>query len=178
MHAIRATNAAILLLLAPALAAPALAQTAPPRCAESDGGGACVWGRAEGVEAGAIQVRGLRIQLMGIAAPSSRDLCGGKAAKDDFACAAPARKRMAELVAKGVACEVHGVAGDTLYGRCKGGDGDLARQLVAAGLVRAAKDGPYDGDQAAALAARKGLWAADVILPKEWETLRRRAEKD
>ncbi|MGE5514986.1 MAG: thermonuclease family protein [Bacteroidota bacterium] len=159
------------------LAAPAV-HAAPLRCAEDGDGGACVWGRAEGFEADAIQVRGLRVQLMGIAAPGPRDLCGNKTAKDEFPCARPARKRMAELVAKGVACELYDVTGDTLYGRCKGVDGDIARQMVAAGVARAVKDGPYEADQAAALAAHKGLWALDVAPPKDWEALRRRAEKD
>lgn len=159
------------------LAAPS-AGAAPLRCAEDGEGGACLWGRADGYEGDAIQVRGLRVQLVGIAAPSHRDLCGNKTAKDEFPCNRPARKRMGELVAKGVACELFEVAGDTLYGRCKGADGDIARALVAAGVVRAAKDGPYEADQAAALAAHKGLWAADILPPKEWEALRRRAEKD
>lgn len=175
MHAIRALALTIPLMLA----VPASPQAAPLRCADDGDGGACVWGRAEGFEADAVQVRGLRVQLIGIAAPNHRDLCGNKSARDDFPCARPARKRMAELLAKGVACELYDVAGDTLYGRCKGADGvDLGRQLVAAGVVRAVKDGPYEAEQATALAARKGLWALDILLPKEWEAQRRRAEKD
>lgn len=174
MHALRVLIPAFLVSLAAASV-----QAAPLRCAEEDGGGACVWGRAEGFEADAVQVRGLRVQLMGITAPAHRDLCTNRTSKDEFACARPARKRMAELVAKGVACELFDVAGDTLYGRCKGADGgDLARALVASGVVRAAKDGPYEADQAAALAAHKGLWGLDILPPKDWESLRRRAEKD
>lgn len=164
------------LLLAATLAPSA--QAGPLRCPEDADGGACVWGRAEGFEAGAVQVRGLRVQLMGIATPSHRDLCANKTAKDEFDCARLARKRMAELVAKGVACDVMDVAGDTLYGRCRVAEGDLARLLVASGVARAAKDGPYEPDQAAALVARKGLWAAEIIPPKEWETARRKAERD
>ena len=67
---------------------------------------------------------------MGIAAPGPRDLCGNRTGKDDFPCARPARKRMAELTAKGIACELFDMAGDTLYGRCRTADGaDLARAL-------------------------------------------------
>lgn len=150
----------------------------PLRCAEDNDGGACIWGRAEGFEGDSVLVRGLRVQLMGISAPSHRDLCTNRTAKDEFPCNRPARRRMADLVAKGVACELFDVAGDVLYGRCKGADGDLARALVAAGVVRAAKDGPYEADQAAALAGHKGLWALDIQPPKEWESLRRRAERD
>jgi endonuclease YncB( thermonuclease family) len=154
-------------------------QAAPLRCAEDGDGGACVWGRAEGFEAGAVQVRGLRVQLMGVAAPGPRDLCTNRATKDEFPCNRPARKRVAELVAKGgVACDLFDMAGDTLYGRCRVADGDLGRLLVGSGVVRATKDGPYDADQAAALAAHKGLWAQDVVPPKDWESLRRKAERD
>ncbi|HTH15304.1 MAG TPA: nuclease [Magnetospirillum sp.] len=162
----------------PLLLAPTIAGAGSLRCAEDGDGGACVWGKAEGFEADSVQVRGLRVQLMGIAAPGARDLCTNKTAKDEFACNRPARKRMAELVAKGVACDLFDMAGDTLYGRCKVADGDLGRLLVASGVVRSVKDGPYEADQASALAARKGLWAADVVPPKEWETLRRKAERD
>lgn len=174
MHAIR-----VLVALIPLSLAALSAAAGPLRCAEDGDGGACVWGRTEGFEADAVQLRGLRVQLMGVSAPNHRDLCTNRTAKDDFPCTRPARKRMAELVGKGVACELFDVAGDTLYGRCKSADGaDLARALVAAGVVRAAKDGPYEADQAAALAAHKGLWALDIIPPKDWESLRRKAERD
>lgn len=174
MHATRAPIHVLLLLLAASSA-----QAGPIRCGDDgEGGGACVWGRAEGFDADSVQVRGLRVQLLGVAAPGPRDLCGERAGKGEFACVRPARKRMAELVAKGVACDVFDVAGGTLYGRCKGADGDLARHLVAAGVVRAAKDGPYEAEQAAALAAGKGLWAADIQPPKDWETVRRKNARD
>lgn len=174
MHAIRA-----LILALPALLATSAAWSGPLRCPEDAEGGACVWGRVDGFEADAVQVRGLRVQLMGIVAPGPRDLCGNRAGKDDFACARPARKRMAELTAKGVACDVFDMAGGTLYGRCRAADGsDLGRALVASGVARSVKDGPYEADQAAALAGHKGLWSADIAPPKDWEALRRKAEKD
>ncbi|MCR6631191.1 MAG: nuclease [Magnetospirillum sp.] len=173
MHAFRS---AIPLLFALCLGMSA--QAAPIRCADDGDGGACVWGRAEGFEADAVQVRGLRIQLMGVAAPNQRDLCTNRTAKDEFPCARPARKRVAELVAKGIACDLYDVSGDTLYGRCRVAEGDLGRLLVGSGVVRSVKDGPYEAEQAAALAARKGLWGLDIIPPKDWESLRRKAEKD
>lgn len=138
----------------------------PIRCADDGDGGACVWGRAEGFEADAVQVRGLRIQLMGVAAPNQRDLCTNRTAKDEFPCARPARKRVAELVAKGIACDLYDVSGDTLYGRCRVAEGDLGRLLVGSGVVRSVKDGPYEAEQAAALAARKGLWGWTSSRPK------------
>ncbi len=171
MHAIRA--------LALAAATLVLSTSAPaaPRCPEDADGGACLWGRVEGFEAGAVQVRGLRLQLIGIVVPGPRDLCAIKG-KDEFPCARPAKKRVGELVGKGVACDIVEAAGDTLYGRCRVAEGDLSRLLVAAGVARAGKDGPFEPEQAAALTARKGLWAADIVPPKEWEAVRRRSEKD
>jgi endonuclease YncB( thermonuclease family) len=160
-----------LLLLAP----PALA-AGPPRCAEDADGGACVWGRVEGFEGGAVQIRGLHIQLAGVVVPTRHDLCASKTSKEEFDCARPARKRMAELVAKGIACEIVDVSSGQLWGRCKGPDGDLGRLLVAAGVAKAAKDGPYDDSQKQAVLGKKGLWAADMVLPRDWEAARRKTE--
>lgn len=192
MHAFRL--ALLALLCAPAALAagpqpsPPLSVPAPsvpaapppaPRCAEdSEGGGACVWGRVEGFDAGALQVRGLHILLAGVQAPGRKDLCASKTGKDEFDCARPARKRMAELTAKGAACEILDVSAGQLWGRCRSAEGDLGRLLVAAGLARAAKDGPYADAQRQAVQARRGLWAADVVLPRDWETARRKAEEE
>jgi endonuclease YncB( thermonuclease family) len=168
-----------LILSAPALAAgaqsPAPAAPPPLRCAEDSDGGACVWGKAEGFDAGAVQVRGLHIVLAGITAPGRKDLCAAKSARDEFDCARPARKRMGELLAKGVACEILDVASGQLWGRCKVAEGDLARLLVSAGLARAAKDGPYAEAQKQAAAAKRGLWADGMVLPRDWEAARRKA---
>lgn len=154
------------------------AQAGALRCAEDAEGGACVWGRAEGFEAGALQVRGLHIALAGLTVPGRKDLCGSKATKEDFDCARPARKRMAELVAKGVACEILDVAAGQLWGRCRSADGDIGRLMVQAGVARAAKDGPYGDAQKQAVQGKKGLWAADMILPRDWEAARRKAEDE
>lgn len=154
------------------LSAPAAA--GPIRCSDDGEGGACVWGKAEGFDGGALQVRGLKIHLLGITAPTRKELCGTRSGRDDFDCGRPTRKRMAELLAKGVACDILDVTADRLHGRCRVADGDLGRLLVAAGVARAAKDGPYEGEQAAALAAHKGLWAQDVVLPRDWENVRKK----
>lgn len=153
------------------------AQAAPLRCADDGDGGACLWGRAEGTDGGTVRVRGFEVHLIGLVAPTRRELCGNRANKDEFDCARPARRRMAELTAKGVACDLLDMAGDKLYGRCRVAEGDLGRLLVTSGVVRAVKDGPYDADQAAAQAAHRGLWSADMILPRDWETARRKGEK-
>jgi endonuclease YncB( thermonuclease family) len=149
----------------------------PVRCGDDGEGGACVWGRAEAYDGASLQVRGLKLTLMGITVPNRRDLCGARSGKEDFDCSRPARKRMGELLAKGVACDILDIAGDRLLGRCRVADGDLGRLLVVAGTARAAKDGPYEPDQATAMAARRGLWAADMVAPKDWDAARRKGEK-
>jgi endonuclease YncB( thermonuclease family) len=165
----------------PSPPAPAPAQTPPllPRCAEDVGeGAACIWGRVEGFDAGSVQLHGLPIALVGIAPPGRKDLCGSRATRDEFDCARPARKKMADLVRGGVACEIVDVAGGQLWGRCRTADGDLGRQLILAGLVRTVKDGPYEEPQLQAITAKRGLWAADIVLPRDWEATKRKASEN
>jgi endonuclease YncB( thermonuclease family) len=152
------------------------AHSAPIRCGDDGEGGACVWGRVEGYDGGSVQIRGLTVHVAGIVVPPRRDLCQNKTAKSTFDCAKPARKRMGELLTKGVACDILDVAGDKIHGRCVVAEGDLGQALVASGVARADKNGPYEPDQAAALAAKRGLWAADMLIPKDWEIIRKKGE--
>ncbi|WP_291723616.1 nuclease [Magnetospirillum sp. 64-120] len=163
-------------LVATVLLAAQPALSAPIRCSDDGEGGACVWGRVEGYDGSSVQIRGLTIQLAGIVVPPRRDLCQDKAAKTSFDCAKPARKRMGELLSKGVACDILDVAGGVIWGRCTVADGDLGAALVVSGVAKAAKDSPYDTEQAAALAAKKGLWAAGTVIPKDWENIRKKGE--
>lgn len=163
------------LLLALLAAIPAQA-AGPLRCPEDSEGGACAWGKVEGFDAGAVQIRGLHIAVAGIITPVRKDLCANRSTKEEFDCGRPARKRMAELVAKGVACEIVDVGSSQLWGRCRVLDGDLGRLLVQAGVARAAKDGPYEEAQKQAVLGKKGLWAADMVLPRDWEAARRKTE--
>jgi len=154
-------------------AAPAL-----PRCAEDSEGAACVWGRVEGFDAGSVQIHGLPIELVGITVPGRKDLCGNRTSRDEFDCARPTRKKMADLVRGGVACEIVDVASGQLWGRCHTPDGDLGRLLILAGVARAAKDGPYEEPQLQAITAKRGLWATDIILPRDWEAAKRKATEN
>lgn len=172
MYAIILLLSALLATL-PAAAAPAGA----PRCFEDSDGGACVWGKVEGFDGGAVQIRGLHIALAGLTAPARKDLCANRTTKEEFDCARPTRKRMAELAAKGLACDILDVGSGQLWGRCRAAEGDLGRLLVQAGLARAAKDGPYADAQKQAVQARRGLWAADMVLPRDWESARRKTEE-
>ncbi|EPY00982.1 thermonuclease family protein [Magnetospirillum fulvum] len=162
----------------PSAALPPVAAPSPPslpRCAEDSEGAACVWGRVEGFDAGSIQLHGLSIELVGITVPGRKDLCGNRVSREDFDCARPTRKKMADLVRGGVACEIVDVASGQLWGRCHTLDGDLGRLLILAGVARAAKDGPYEEPQLQAINAKRGLWAPEIILPRDWDAAKRKA---
>jgi|GEM_PF-1614835 len=171
-------------IAAPAQTAPPAAASPPPppplpRCAEDSEGAACAWGRAEAFDAGSLQLHGLPVALIGITAPSHKDLCGSRASREEFDCARLAKRRMAELVRNGVACELLDISGSQAWGRCRTVEGDLGRLLVQAGVARAAKDGPYEESQLQAITAKRGLWANDVILPRDWDNARHKAlDKD
>ncbi|MBY0430103.1 MAG: thermonuclease family protein [Rhodospirillales bacterium] len=139
-----------------------------PRCAEEADSAACVWGRVEAVEGGALTVRGLPVTLAGIHAPSRRDVCASRSTGRTFDCARPARKRMTELTAKGVTCDIVDVAGGALIGQCRVAEGDLALLLVQSGVVRG-RDPIYEEANAAARTAHKGLWDPDVLAPRDWQ---------
>jgi len=163
-----------------ALPPPTVAPSAPalpslPRCAEDSEGAACVWGRVEGFDAGSVQLHGLSIELVGLTVPGRKDLCGNRVSHEEFDCARPTRRKMADLVRGGVACEIVDVAGGQLWGRCRTLDGDLGRLLILAGVARTAKDGPYEEPQLQAINAKRGLWAPEIVLPRDWEAAKRKA---
>ncbi len=157
---------------------PLAASAAPLRCSEDPDGGACVWGKVEGFDGSSLQIRGLTIALAGIVAPSRKDICANRSTKEEFDCARPARKRMADLVTKGATCDIVDVDSDQLWGRCRTAEGDMARLLIQAGVARASRDGLFEEHQKQAIQARKGLWAAEIILPRDWEAARRKASDD
>lgn len=163
-------------LLAPlALSVPARAGTAV-RCAEDGDGGACLWGRVEGYDAGSLQIRGLRLALAGIDEPSRKDLCSNKSSGKVFDCGQPARRRIGELLKGGIACDIFDASGGQLHGRCRVADGDLALLLVQSGTVRG-KEGFYEAATTEAMTAQRGLWAADMEPPHDWEAFRAKALK-
>lgn len=183
----RALPLLFLALLPVALPGLATAQTAAPppsppplpRCAEDADGTACAWGRAEAFDAGSLQLHGLSISLIGITVPGRKDLCASRASREEFDCARLAKRKMADLVKNGVACELLDVGSGELWGRCRTVEGDLGRLLVQAGVARAAKDGPYEDSQLQAINAKRGLWAGDVVLPRDWDNARHKAlDKD
>lgn len=107
-----------------------------------------------------------RIRLKGIDAPELHQLC--RAAGGDYACGRSARQELLRLIGdKPVTCQ--GWERDR-YGRllaiCRAGGTELNATLVSNGW--AVSYGAYGAEEAAAKAARRGLWAGDFKRPSEW----------
>ena len=107
-----------------------------------------------------------RIRLRGIDAPEYTQTCtrdGGY-----YACGRMARQALVALIGgRPVICE--GWQKDRygrLLGECKAGGVDLNRTLVEAGWAVAY--GGFQSEEAAARAARRGIWAGSFVEPQEW----------
>lgn len=108
-----------------------------------------------------------RIRLLGLDAPELAQDCTA----DDGAswpCGRAARDRMAELLAAGPTdCRPEDVDQyDRLLATCSIGGRDLGATIVAEGLAISA--GRYWTEEAAARAARLGIWSGDFDAPRTW----------
>lgn len=115
----------------------------------------------------------MRVRLRGIDAPEYTQTCTRGGA--DYACGRMARQALATLIGtRNVACS--GWQKDRygrLLGDCKAGDVDLNRGQVEAGWAVAY--GGFEREEAAARAARRGIWAGRFVQPQEWRRLHREA---
>lgn len=107
-----------------------------------------------------------RIRLKGVDAPEFSQTCMRAGAS--YACGREARGELVRLIGqRTVVCE--GWERDK-YGRllaaCRACDADLNRALVENGW--AVSYGGYQAEEAAAKAARRGLWAGDFDRPSAW----------
>lgn len=128
-------------------------------------------GRAVIVDGDSIELGGQRIRLRGIDAPEYQQLCNRNGA--DYACGRAARDALAKMTnGREVTCS--GWRNDRygrLLGDCKAGGIDLNSAQVAAGWAVAYGD--FEGEEAAARAAKAGIWAGSFDRPQNW-----RAQKD
>jgi endonuclease YncB( thermonuclease family) len=118
------------------------------------------------VDGDSFSLAGEEVRLVGIDAPEGRQTCMRN--QKSWPCGEDARRELARLIAgRVVVCRAaerdqHG----RLLGICSVGDQVLNRDMVASGLALAY--GNYEKEEAAARAARRGLWAGEFERPKAW----------
>lgn len=152
-----------------ALLALLLAATSPALAAP-------IVGRATVIDGDTLEVAGTRIRLHGVDAPESAQLCKDAAGRE-YRCGQRAANALAERIGTApISCEPR----DTdQYGRtvavCRRGAEDLNAWLVAQGHAIAYRrySADYLGQEAAAKAARRGIWAGQFQEPSAWRRERR-----
>ncbi len=133
-------------------------------------------GAAKVVDGDSLEIDGKRVRLHAIDAPEGSQSCGRGGAR--WSCGSAAKRKLAELIGgRTVTCRQTDVDD---YGRivavCRTGSTDLGAALVESGYARAYRryGDDYAGEEAAARAARRGLWAGEHEAPWEY---RRRTER-
>ena len=117
-----------------------------------------------------------RLRLHGIDAPEADQIC--RRDGRTYACGVRAREAMVAIIGSGaLSCE--GLGADR-YGRrivrCRNAQGaDIAAALVRQGWALAFRrfSDDYAGQEAAARAARQGLWAGSFDAPWDWRARQR-----
>ena len=106
------------------------------------------------------------VRLVGIDAPEGRQACtrGG----GSWPCGEESRRTLARLIGgRPVTCRAaerdqHG----RLLGICSAEGRELNREMVASGMALAY--GNYEREEAAARAAKRGLWSGQFERPRDW----------
>jgi endonuclease YncB( thermonuclease family) len=117
-----------------------------------------------------------RVRLRGIDAPEYAQTCTRAGA--DYPCGKMARQALVELTrGRSVTCE--GWRTDRygrLLGDCRAGDVEVNRALVEAGWAVA--HGDFEGEEAKARAAGRGIWAGTFQRPQDWRREHQRPTED
>ena len=149
--------------------------TAPRPAVPTGTHGANVVGVASVIDGDTIEIHGQRIRLHGIDAPEASQLCelGGK----PWRCGQASANALAEYIGgRTVTCEPR--ARDR-YGRlvaaCSVGGASISAWMVREGWAVAYRRYSQDfvADEAAARAAKRGIWRSAFVLPWEWRAQRR-----
>lgn len=127
-------------------------------------------GQASVVDGDTIEVHGVRIRLHGIDAPESGQVCFADGVQ--WRCGQQAALALdARIAGRTVSCSERDV---DRYGRvvavCSAGGEDLNAWLVAEGWALAYRRYSLDyvDEEAAAAAARRGIWRGEFVAPWDW----------
>jgi len=133
-----------------------------------------ITGAAEVIDGDSLRVGGRELRLEGIDAPEYRQTC--RRGDSEEPCGRQAREALARLVASGpLHCDIDAT---DRYGRglatCRAGAVEINRMLVRDGMAVAF--GRYEDEEAAAQAARRGIWATRFQRPADWRTSHPRSD--
>ncbi len=128
-------------------------------------------GRANALSGELLRVSGTLVRLSGIEAPESSQPCF-KGNGRRWSCGSAATDALSRLVrSKNLDCKLSGTDDTGLpLANCRAGDADVAAELVRAGHVFATPGffQSYASEEAAAQAAKTGLWQGDTERPTAW----------
>jgi len=123
------------------------------------------------IDGDTVQFADVKLQMEGIDAPQTDQLCFDKVGKG-WKCGAAAREYLKQQADNKLwKCDV---VRKNLYGRllarCHAGDADIARQVVQAGWALASTTGSsmYLQDEEVARTSEAGLWAGAFVAPLDW----------
>jgi endonuclease YncB( thermonuclease family) len=118
------------------------------------------------VDGDSFHLGGDEVRLVGIDAPEGRQTCTRNGAI--WPCGEDSWRTLMQLIAKrSISCtarerDQHG----RVLAVCFAGQTELNREMVASGMAVAY--GNYEREEAAARAARRGLWSGEFERPKAW----------
>lgn len=133
-------------------------------------------GNAEVIDGDTMDVNGSRVRLYGIDAPEAAQTCQRDGRT--WACGTIAEHSLVSAIAgRQVRCEEQHI---DRYGRrvatCRAGEKNLNAWMVENGWAVAYRQyggAIYDLEEAAARAARRGIWSSEFVMPWDWRESRR-----
>lgn len=131
------------------------------------------------IDGDTLQVGGHTVRLHGIDAPEHDQPCLD-AGNRRYACGSQASRALDGLAKGELSCTALGRDRyDRVIAVCRAAGGELNRAMVAAGWALAFRrySEAYVADEAAARAARRGLWAGEFDAPWEWRAAGKMANR-
>jgi len=148
------------------LASAALCVLLAAACSKAD----VVSGSPRVLDGDSLEIGDVSIRLFGIDAPEGRQTC--TRGDEAWRCGDAAARELRRLIgAQSIVCERRDT--DTygrMVARCTAGNTDLAAALTLAGYALAYRQysNDYVDEEAAAKAAKRGIWASEFVAPWEW----------